>query len=218
MLHVWSTLAAAATPYVGVEWRPLSRGDLLWVAEGDTTGLAVGGLDGFARPQLLAYGGAWITEHVGVHGSLGVARLKSTSWVGDIYEQRHWGVIRPEIDVRVSLLSRSDPRPNPWLFLGPHADIPSARDISNGYTEEEQELADRSATIDRIRLGAVGGRFGAGVDYGLLPELHLGLLCALDWHRSLYRGSDPAVTTAWLVAEAALLLEFHWPGRQEDEL
>lgn len=217
MVPLLCAASLAATPYVGAEWRPLSRGDLLWITEGNTTGLGVGGLDGFVRPQLSLYGGAWVSPHFGLQGSIGAARLQTTTWTGEIYEQRHWGVIRPGVDFKFSILERSDPRPIPWISFGPHIDLPSARDTSNGYTEEEQELADRSATVDRVRLSAIGARLGAGVDYGLLPALRVGLFTALDWQRSLFRGTDPAVVTSWATVEAAILLEFHWPQAEREE-
>src|SRR5688572_3054735 len=120
MVLVACTAALAATPYAGLEWRPLSRGDLSSVAEGDTTGLLVGGNDGFVRPPLTPCAGAGVSPNIGLHGSLGVARLQSTSWSEDVWVQRHWGVVRPAFDARVSLLSRDDPRPIPWLSLGGH--------------------------------------------------------------------------------------------------
>jgi hypothetical protein len=207
--------ALASTPYAGLEWRPLSRGDLAWIEEGDTTGLLVGGSDGFVRPQLGAYAGAWVTERVGMHASLGVARVQSTSWAGDVYVQRHWGVVRPAFDVRVALLSRDDGRPVPWLFLGGHLDVPSSRATSNGYTAEEREAAARAATLDRIRLGGIGGRLGAGADLGLLPSLRLGMQWSLGWQRTLFKGSEPTAITQWVVADGALLVEIQWPRRQE---
>lgn len=210
MLPLLCAASWAATPYLGVEWRPLSRGDLTWVDEGDTSGLAVGGLDGIARPQLMAYGGAWFSEHVGAHAALGIARLQTTTWVEDVYVQRHWGVVRPAFDVRIALLPRSDPRPSPWVFIGTHIDLPSSRDTSNGYSDEEEVQANRTATLDRLRLGAIGGRLGFGADLALTPALHLGLQTAVDWQRSLFATQDPSVATSWVSAEAALLLELHW--------
>ncbi|MEZ4240801.1 MAG: hypothetical protein R3F59_32530 [Myxococcota bacterium] len=205
--------ALAAAPYAGLEWRPLSRGDLAWVLEGDSTGLLVGPDDGFVRPQLAPYAGAWVTQHVGLHASLGVARLTTTSWAGDVYVQHHWGVIRPAFDVRVALLRRDDPRPSPWLFAGAHLDAPSSRATSNGYTQEERDAAREAAALDRVRLGGVGGRIGAGVDVQLLPAVRLGGQWALGWQRTLFRGADPTAITQWLAAEGSLLLEVHWPQK-----
>lgn len=201
----------ALIPYLGLEWRPLSRADLTWIEDGHTTGLSVGGLDGFARPQLLAYGGAWLTPHVGAHGAIGVARLQTTTWEEDVFTQRHWGVVRPEADLRVAMLERSDRRPIPWVLLGAHLDLPSARDVSNGYTPDEQEAADRTATADRARLGAVGGRAGIGADLGLGKHVRVGLQWALDWQRSLFVSNDPAAVTSFVTAEGALLVELVWP-------
>lgn len=217
MLPLLCATSLAAQPYLGLEWRPLSRGDLTWVEEGDTSGLAVGGLDGFVRPQLMAYGGAWFSDHVGAHLAFGIARVETTTWVEDVWVRREWGVVRPAFDVRVALLPRTDPRPNPWLFVGAHIDLPSARDASNGYTDEEELSADRTATLDRLRLGAIGGRIGFGADLELVPGFRLGLQTAVDWQRSLFATQDPAVATSWVAAEAALLLELHW-DRRPDEL
>ncbi len=206
MLTLLSLAARAATPYAGLEWTPLGRADLAWV----DTGLVVGGSDGFARPDLLAYGGAWWSEHVGLHASLGVARLQTTSWSGEVYTQQHVGVVRPALDARIALLRRGDRRPIPWVLAGAHVDIPSARDVSNGYTPEEEEAADVTATEDRLRLGATGGRLGAGVDLGVLPFLRLGGQWALGWQRSLWRTGDPGTVSSFLSAEAALLVEIQW--------
>jgi hypothetical protein len=207
----WCAGAWAAVPYVGVEWRPLSRADLTWVDEGDTSGLLVGASDGIVRPLLQAYGGAWVTDHVGVQGGLGLARLQTTTWEEDTFSQRHWGVLRPSGDVRVSMLSRTDPRPVPWAFLGAHLDIPSARDVSNGYTPEEDVAAQQISTAERRRLGGIGGRAGLGVDLALRPELRVGLQWGVDWQRSLFLADDPGTASSFVAGEAAVLLEVHWP-------
>lgn len=214
MLALLAAAATAATPYLGVEWRPLSRGDLAWVEGGNTTGVSVGGSDGFVRPQLAAYGGAWVTERVGVHGGLGIARLQTTTWEKDVYTQRHWGVLRPAIDVRASLLPRVDPRPIPWVVLGAHVDIPSARDTSNGYTKGEQVEADRTAAVDRARLGAIGSRIGVGADVGLLAALRVGVQWTVDWQRSLFLGAGDGVSS-FVSTEGALILELVWHRHDE---
>ena len=203
----------AATPIAGVSWTPLSRSDLVWVDEGRTSGVAVGEFDGVARPALAAFGGAWVSERVGVVGSLGVARLQSTTWTGDTWRQRHWGVVRPEIDLRIALSTREVGRPAPWLFLGLYGDIPSARDVSNGYNEAEQEDADEDAWVERVRLGGLGGRLGAGVDYRLRDGLALGATWAVGYHRGFLQSTDTKVVSSWLATEASLLLSFEWPPR-----
>ncbi|MBX2803431.1 MAG: hypothetical protein KTR31_37470 [Myxococcales bacterium] len=207
--------AAAPVPVMGLEWRPLSRGDLTWVIDGNGTGLTVGGLDGFAHPSLSAFGGAWLTRRVGVFGSLGVARLQNTTRVGGVTTQRHWGVVRPGVDTRLTLFARDSDKPVPWLLVGTHVDVPSARDVSNGYTDEEQELADEAATADRLRLGAVGARLGVGASLDVSTHLTVGMQYALTWQRSLFVGNDPAAVSSLILGQAALLASFRWPRTRE---
>lgn len=208
---LWSSAALAATPFLGAEWRPLSRGDLSWVDDGRTTGLSVGGQDGFVSPPLSAYGGAWLGERIGLQGGLGVARLQTTTRVDDVWTQRHWGVVRPSMDLKLGLLPRTDPRPVPWALLGARIDLPSSRDASNGYSPEEQRTADQVATDDRRRLGALGARAGLGADLGLAPALRVGLCWTLEWQRSLLVGADPAAVSSWVTAQGALLVQLEWP-------
>lgn len=209
--------AEAATPFAGLEWRPLARSDLVWVDEQRTSGFAVGEFDGTVRPALQAFGGAWVSRRIGVGGALGVARLTNTTQVDDIIRQRHWGVIRPSLDLRIALLRRSvagDPRrPLPWVIAGIHADVPSARDLSNGYTEDERAAADEASTIERARLAGLGGRVGVGLDYPIAPGLSLGALYTLQWHRGIFRTDDLSIVSQWLATDAAVVLVFEWPQR-----
>ena len=130
-----SSPAIAGTGAVfGVELRPLSRGDLTWVAEGNTSGEAVGALDGFVRPNLQAYGGVVLGDTFVVLGSLGVARLQTTVRADDVVTQQHVGVVRPALDLRVRLAEAAPLRPVPHLVAGFHLAIPSARDTSSCST------------------------------------------------------------------------------------
>jgi hypothetical protein len=214
---VLTAASAGTTPYVGAALRPLGRGDVAWVLEGRTTGLVVGGLDGFVRPPLTSYAGAWLGERVGMQGSVGVARLQNTTVADEILTQRHWGVVRTGIDARFAFIDVSTPRtPIPWVFVGTHVDIPSARDVSAGYSDEEVAAADQAATVDRSRLGAFGARVGIGVDYRVWPGVALGLQTGLQWQRSLFIADDPLSVTSWLAGDTALLLQFEWPGPQSE--
>jgi hypothetical protein len=204
---------AGVTPLAGVEWTPLSRGDLTWVDDDRTTGVAVGELDGLVRPAMTGFGGVWIGERVGLVAGLGVARLQSTSWVGDVYVARHWGVVRPSMDLRVGILKRELRRPVPWVMLGFHGDIPSSRDVSNGYSEEEQVAADETSYEDRLRLGGLGGRVGAGVDYRLVDGVAIGALYAVEAHWGVLRTSETEVVSSWVSSHASLLLTFEWGPR-----
>lgn len=206
--------ALAATPFMGIEWRPLSRADLNWIEDGRSSGLSVGEFDGTANPSLNALGGVWLSPRVATVASLGVARLQNTTETSDIISQRHWGVIRPGIDVRWGLMTPEIKKPYPWLFAGMHGDIPSARDTSNGYTKPEQKAADANATIERARLGGIGGRLGIGADYRPLPGIAFGFQYALTWRRGVFQSDDRQAVTSWLSGEAALLLAFEWPKKE----
>jgi len=208
-----AALAHAAEPYAGVEWRPLSRADLAWVEEGRTSGAGVGELDGTVRPALQAHGGLWLGERVALGGSVGVARLQQTARSQDVWRQKHVGVVRPALDLRLAFADAAAQRAQPWLLVGAHVDVPSARDTSNGYTEDEQQAADRAATTERERLGGFGGRLGVGAEYPVTPGLSLGASYALEWHRSFSYGDDFASVGQWLSGEASLWLIFRWRRR-----
>jgi len=216
MIWLATTLALAAEPYVAFEWRPLGRGDLMWVEEGRTTGLAVGADDGFARPQAQLAGGVWATPWLAVQGSVGVARLQRTTWVGEVYTQQHWGVFRPGLDARLRLFRPPEGLPRAWAIAGLSLDLPSVRDVSNGYTAEEQVTADEVATAHRARLAALGARAGLGVDQHLVGGLSIGAMYTLQWQRSLFVSDDPATISSLVTGEAALLLQFAWPSNPSE--
>lgn len=209
--------AQAATPFGGVEYRPLSRADLGWLLEDRTSGLAVGEFDGTVIPPIQGFGGVWLSERTGVSLSLGVARLQNTTNVDGVLRQRHWGVVRPGVDIRWALTERVERRPFPWVILGGHGTIPSARDVSTGYTKPEQKAADEQAYLERARLGGLGARFGLGADYEILPGLGIGAQWSLAWHRGLWTADDLDLVTSWLYGDASLILTFRWPEAPDDE-
>jgi hypothetical protein len=212
LLTALSAPAHAGTPYFGLEWRPLSRQDLVWVEENRTSGTAVGEFDGTVKPVFSAFGGGWINRWFGIQAGLGLARITSTSFVDDTFRTVHRGVFRPSLDFRFGWAEQRLQAPVPWVMLGVYGDVPSARDVSNGFTEDEQAAADESSVTERARLGGVGGRLGFGVDYRLLPGLSIGALATVGLHRSTFAGGDDSFASIWVSSEAALLLTFEWPG------
>ncbi len=206
--------ANAATPMAGLEWRPLSRADLMWIDDQRTSGLSVGEFDGIARPSLQFFAGAWTGSRVAVLGSLGVARLQNTTLVDDVYRQRHWSVVRPAVETRLAFVDVVQSKPIPWLLIGLYGDIPSVRDVSNGYTKEEQEAADELAGTERARLGGMGFRTGFGVDLRLAPGVVIGGQYAIALHRAVFQADDADAVTSWVAGEASLLLAFEWPGKE----
>jgi hypothetical protein len=210
-LWLWINTAQAAAPVAGFEWAPLGRGDLTWVEEQRTSTFAVGELDGFSRPSLSFYAGAWTGPRVQLTGSLGMARLQSTTVIDGVYRQRFWGVARPGFDGRWLFADPDDRWPIPFLLTGLYASVPTARDLSNGYTKEEQGVADAQAESERARLGGFGARAGFGAELRLGRGVTLGGQYALAVHRAVFQADDANATTAWIRGEANFLLGFLWP-------
>jgi hypothetical protein len=207
-----SAAVAGPIPVFGVDWAPLSRSDLTMVEDGRTSGLGVGEFDGLVRPSLSTYGGAWFGPRVGLMGTLGIARLQSTTWTGDVYEARHWGVVRPGVDLRVGLTRRIAARPTPWVVAGVYGDIPSARDVSNGYDDDEQAAADTAAYEDRLRLGGFGARLGVGAEIRPVPYVSLGLSFVGEAHWGVIRSAEAGVLSSLVSTRTSLLVAFEWPG------
>lgn len=204
-------------PFAGVAWRPLSRQDLVWVDEERTSGTGVGEFDGAVRPVIDGFLGIWIARHYGIVLGVGAARVQTTTWVDDTYQQRAWGVVRPSLEFRYAPLAIRDRFPVPWLMIGVHGDIPAVSDRSDGYTAEQQDAADETAAEERARLGGVGGRTGVGVDYRLLPGIAVGAMFSVGLQRSVLKGTDATFVSSWVSTEGALLLTFEWPIRRDDE-
>jgi hypothetical protein len=218
VIALWLLLAQpaeAARGLLGLEWRPFSRQDLVFVDEGRTSGTAVAEQDGTVRPNLSAFGGAWLNKNVGLVGSLGVAAVVSRSAAGDATATRSWAVLRPELDVRVGWMEPRVRFPIPWVVAGVFGDIPTVRDRSASYTDEEQAAADETAKTDAWRLGGVGGRVGVGVDFRVVEGLSLGAQATVGLVGSTYAGGDGSFTTLWVATDASLLLTWEWPDRRK---
>jgi hypothetical protein len=207
--------SVALRPFFALEFRPLSRLDLVWVDEGRTSGTTVGEFDGAVRPSMGAMGGLWVNRWFGFSVGLGVAQRSTISLVDDVEVRQHTAVIRPSLDVRLGWARPQLRRPTPWVLLGVYGDVPSVGHRSDAYSEDEQAAADATSETERIRLGGVGGRVGFGVDYRVLPGLSIGAMTSLGLHRSAYQGADSSVATMWLATDASLLLMFEWPPRGE---
>lgn len=204
---------AAPRGFAGLEWRPLSRQDLVWVDEDRTSGTSVGEFDGTVRPVLGAFGGLWVNRFVGLSFGLTYAQLDRSSRTEESRRLTRVSVLRPSLDLRFGWMEPLHHRPVPWVLVGLYGDIPAARDVSTAYTQEEQEAADDVAADSRYRLGGIGGRVGLGLDYRLLPGLMIGGQVSVGLHRAGYTGGDTRFATVFLATEAALLLTFEWPGR-----
>lgn len=152
--------AASAEPVLGVEVVPFSRGDLTWVQEDQTSGTLVGEFDGLVRPAATFHGGyRWgRTEWL---AGLGLARLTSTVWTAEGRQQSHVGALRLSATARRALGSAEE---GPFAFLdgGFYGIIPSARVVSDSFTEAEQADADEGAAQLRKTIGGLGILAGPG--------------------------------------------------------
>ena len=203
--------AAPVTATAGVEWTPFSRADTTWVDDGRTSGTGVGEFDGTVRPQMTAFAGVWFAHRWGLSGGIGLAQLRQSTWSDEVYLHRHWAVLRPHIDVRYSFIQRDKAVPIPWMVIGMHGTLPFAGETSNGFSEEESTQAERNGQVQRARLGGIGGRLGAGVDYGILPAVRIGFQFTGQWHRMVQKTSEAQLVHHWIGTQAALYLAFEWP-------
>ncbi len=206
-------VTALAEPIVGVAWHPLSRADLVAVSEDRTSGVGVGEFDGTVRPSFQLFGGAWSRGRVGVVGSLGTARLSTTTFLGETVQGRSWTVIRPSVELRVRLLARERRGPKPWAFASTYVDAPIVTDTSNAYSEEEQDAADTRIREETARLGGVGGQLGLGAEIDVTDELSVGLQWGVGVHRGVLRDTAAVSVSTWLATDGALLVTLHWPKR-----
>jgi len=195
---------------MGVDWVPFSRGDLEQVEEGRTSGTGVGEFDGVLVPSLRFHGG-WEGDRWAVLGGLAVARSTSTTWVGTDYTQIHVGALRPSADLRYHLLRPTPTGAFPWVEGGLYGVIPSARNVSGAYTDEEQVTADEGSAVLRKTVGAVGVEIGPGFSWRFTPSLSVGA----SYHFILYRGQsltqDTLSVSTWIWSEAAFILEARFP-------
>ncbi len=197
---------SAAAPLMGVEWVPYSRGDAMWVAEDRTSGTGVGELDGWLQPALTFHGGLQ-KERWALLGSLGVARLTTTTWLADGRDQTHVGAVRLGLGYRRYLGLPELDRVQGLGEVGLYGIIPSARVMSDSYTEAEQNDADEGAAYTRKSIGALGLWLGPGFGWWVHEQVMLGA----RYHFVLHRGQILTEDTLWistaLYGEAALLLE-----------
>ena len=189
----WMLSAALAgpAPLFGVQWTPTA-------AEGEPAWAGYCGVE-LGRLDLLA--------------SVGVDRRQITTTVDEMVTQRHLGVVRPAMDVRFRFdeLSRSMPVAV-FAQAGIDVDIPSVRDTSDGFTEEEQDIADQSAAEERRSMQALGLRLGGGAWVPLNKAVAVGAQYTLTWRqRGIGAGATAPLTTT-LSSGVALVLQVRWAG------
>ncbi len=190
---------------VGLDYVPMGRGDLSWTAAEQGSGLLVGELDGVIRPPLTAWGGPRFGR-AAVLGSLGLARQASTTWTGDLKTHRAVGAVRPGLDLRRYLGAPSQEGPAGYVQLGGYGSIPWVRYHSEAWSEEEALAMDEAETADRARIGGVGLRAGAGVEFWWPQGVAIGGRLFTVAHRQQATTTDGYTVDTWLQGEAALTI------------
>ena len=199
---------ARATPIVGAEWSPLSRGDLVAVDEEQTSGTLVGEFDGWVQPSLRFYGGCvkgiWTTT-----GGLRFARVTNTQWSesGGVSNQTHVGALRPSIDIRRTLNGPSSSPRTAWIETGLWGVLPSARLSAASYSAAEQDDANQEAAELRARIGGAGLRAGVGASVDVGRGISLGARSGglIYLGQSLTEGSLTTSIAVW--TETTLIAE-----------
>ena len=118
------------------------------------------------------------------------------------------GAVRPSLCYRRYF--GSEPQAGRAAFtaeLGLYGVIPSARDISDSYSDEEQNDADEGAAYTRKSIGALGGWLGPGFSYLVTDALLLGARYHLILNRGQIYTEDALSISTALYAEAALVFE-----------
>ncbi len=198
--------SAAAQPLMGVEWVPYSRGDAMWVAEDRSSGTGVTELDGWLQPALNFHAGVQ-KDRFALLGSLAVARLTTTTWLADGRDQTHVGAVRLGAGYRRYLGLPELDRVQAFGDVGLYGVIPSARVLSDSYTEEEQNDADEGAAYTRKSIGALGLWLGPGFGWWVHEQLMLGARYHLVLHRGQILTEDTLRMSTALFGEAAFVVE-----------
>lgn len=198
--------ASSAAPLMGVEWVPYSRGDAMWVADGRTSGTGVSELDGWLQPALTFHGGVQ-KDRWALLGSLAVARLTTTTWLADGRDQTHLGAVRLGLGYRRYLGLPEVDRVQGFGDLGMYGVIPSARVLSDSYTEAEQNDADEGAAYTRKSIGGLGLELGPGVGWWVHEQVMIGARYHLVLHRGQILTEDTLSVSTALYGEAAFVLE-----------
>lgn len=198
--------SASAHPLLGVEWVPFSRGDAMWVSEGHTSGTGVAALDGWLQPALRFQGGLQ-RERWALLGSAAVARLTTTTWLAEGRDQVHVGGLWLGVGYRRYFGLPAERPVQAFAEVGAYGVIPSARQLSDSFTEAEQADADEGAAYTRKSIGALGGWLGPGFGWWVHDQLMIGARYHLLLHRGQVLTDDALSISTALYSEAAFMVE-----------
>lgn len=195
---------------LGGAFIPTGIGAIAWADADQLSGTLAGEYDGVLRPPLTAYAG-WYDAHDAILVDFAMVRFSTATW-SDTPSAESLGATRLGLDYR-RYLPAADAGPGKvdmYGDVGLYGILPSAKDTSEAYTEEDQASADEASGELRARIGGVGGRLGIGAGYrlGEPASVTIGVRGAVAVHRAqatLETGYQVSVIVA---PEAALTLEF----------
>lgn len=210
MLLALLNLTHAAEPFVGVDYAPMGRADLLWADSDQPTGTFVGELDGLISPPLSAYAGIFRGDHWAWTLGLSMARTRTVTWTLDDRRVQTNTGIRPALDLNRYLIDREVGSPTAWVGGGLYGVIPIARDQNDAYGDEEQQAANEGAREIMARIGGVGARAGVGAEYLLLDGLTVGLRTHLSGYRSQRYTEDALLVSTLVSVDAAVRVQIEF--------
>ncbi len=135
-----------------------------------------------------------------------MARWSTSTWQSEQRSTTVMGGVRPSLDYRLYLLPREPSSASAWVGAGGFGVVPLVRMRSEAWTEEEAEAMAETASTDRARVGAFGGRLGGGAEFWLTDQLALGGRWFTGLHVQQWNGTDGYTVSTWLLGEGALTL------------
>ncbi|MCP4805052.1 MAG: hypothetical protein GY913_17305 [Proteobacteria bacterium] len=210
MLFALLTTAHAAEPFVGVDYVPMGRIDLLWADSEQPSGTFVGEFDGLVSPPLSAYAGLFRGDHWAWTLGLSMARTRTVTWTAADRRTLTATGIRPALDGQRYLLPREVGAPTAWVGAGLYGVIPIARDRNDAYGEEEQSAANEGSREVMARIGGLGGRVGVGAEYLLVDGLTVGFRTHLWGYRGQRFTEDALLVSTLVSVDAALRVQIEF--------
>ncbi|MEL6343565.1 MAG: hypothetical protein AAFV53_10550 [Myxococcota bacterium] len=205
-LTLWLlTSPARAGGYLGADYLPFGRGDLVTVDDGQTSGTGLSEGDGILQPPLTVWGG-WRSAYTAWLFGLSAGWDRTVIYSGQQRTLSSQGGVRPSVDQRIYLRATHEPGALPWLQWGAYGTIPWAREESTAWTEEEQAAFQDAARERRGRIGGYGVRVGGGVEVGLTEQLYIGVRALLVIHQGVRQSGDQSVISTQLRPENGLSL------------
>ncbi len=190
---------------------PPGLGALAWQDDGRLSGNLVGEFDGWIRPPLSAHGG-WINTRASLSASFGFLYLHDRTFA-DTSTVRGVGAFRPAVDYRRYLRPRAAGGVNGYGTGGVFVVVPSAIDVSDSYTAEEQADAVEGEDSLRAQIGGIGAELGFGAEYLFAggngePAVSLGLRYAGRVYRGQSLQEDQLRVSKVWYGETAAVIEF----------